>query len=297
MLVVKAAADTYVRTDLDIRRNDNYGLQDFIEVGTGRGGDGKPFGAPDQMRGLVRFDLSMLPPLKLTGAVADLTLQSYDDGLPTSVYTVDAHAVLAPWVEGNGFEGARPPAAPASLTDPDSAFGVAWAGADLNPDPAAANNTTQPPFDASVAATQFVRQAVNGVGDIFQWDVTPIANIWLRSSLTNSGIMFTDVTSDGSFRGARFGSRDGEVYHLAVATAGPHLTLSWTAGTEPGDLTGDGCVDTADLALLLAVVRGQATAGTALQSKLDLNGDGRIDIADARKLATLFTSPLGAPCR
>ena len=40
------SADTYIRTDLDIRRNDNYGLQGFIEVGTSRGGGGSPTEGP-----------------------------------------------------------------------------------------------------------------------------------------------------------------------------------------------------------------------------------------------------------
>jgi len=59
----------------------------------------------------------------------------------------------------------------------------------------------------------------------------------------------------------------------------------------PGDLNGDCCIDLADLALLMAQIRGR-TGDLAF----DINGDGRLDIADARTLALRFTNPGGAPC-
>ncbi len=56
-LVIDVLKDTYVRTDLDVRRNDNYGLQDFFELGTGRSGNDQ-YGAADAMRSLLQFNLS-----------------------------------------------------------------------------------------------------------------------------------------------------------------------------------------------------------------------------------------------
>lgn len=299
-LTLKADADTYVRSDVFVRQNDNYGMQDFLEVGTGRADGSQAVGAADKMRGLVHFNTGVLPRLRLNSAVLETTVHSYDNGTASSVYTVDAHRVTAPWAtpggEGNGFEGTRPPGAPANLTDPDSASGVAWLGAPLNPDPFAANNSTQPSFDAAVLATQVIQQQTNVRGDRLQWDITPLAKAWLDGSAANNGVALTDATGDVVFRGLRMGSREGEAYSLPLAVPGPRLALKWTVGVVPGDLTGDGCVDRDDLTLMMAVIRGQAEPGSALAAKLDVNGDGRVDIADARKLATLFSRPLGAPC-
>lgn len=303
-LTLAPTADAYIRTDFDIRRNDNYGMQDFIRIGTGRGGDNKPFGAADAMRSLVQFALPTSPALKLTGAVLETTLQGFDNGLLSSLYTIDAHAIRGGWLEGNGFEGSPPLGASATracplgssatITDPDNACGVAWAGVGDNSDRFAGNNTTQPPFEPAVLASQEISQARNRSGDVFQWDLVTAANRWLNGTLANNGIMLTDVTSDGSFRSVRLGSREGKLFNIPNAVNGPALKLSWTVGTKPGDLTGDTCVDNSDMAIVLAVVRKQAIAGTGL--KVDVNGDGRVDIADARKLVTLFSKPGGAPC-
>lgn len=300
LLTLLAAADSHVRTDLDIRRNDNHGLQDYLELGTGRGGAGQAFGAPDQMRAMLRFDLPGLTGLRLTGAAFEAFLHSFD-GTGIGLFSPEVHAITAPWVEGNGFEGVRPSGAPANLTDTDSASGVAWAGAGANSDPFAANNTTQPAFDASpLSATLVAREAsvypVTALGSVLRWDVTAAATRWLNGTLANNGVMLIDPVTDGAFRGLRLGSREGASYRLPGFVPAPRLSLAWTMGVRPGDVTGDGCVDRRDLELLMVVSRGQAVAGPLLAPKLDLNGDGRIDVADARKLATIFTLPLGVPC-
>lgn len=299
-LTLKADADTYVRADLAIRENDNYGKQDFIEVGTGRADGSQTEGAADKMRALTHFNTSVLPRLRLNSAVLETTLHSYDNGAAGSVYTIDAHRVSTSWTlpgaEGNGFEGQRPPGASPTLTDPDAASGVAWRGTPQNPDPFAANNTTQPAFDAAVLATQIVNQQTNVRGDKLQWDITPAAQAWLNSPAGNNGVALTDARSDVLFRGLRMGSREGEAYGLPLAVSGPRLSLKWTLGAAAGDFTGDGCVDRDDLAVLMAVTRGQGEPGSALAVKLDVNGDGKVDIADARKLATMFSRPLGASC-
>jgi hypothetical protein len=304
LLTLKAAADTTVRTDLDIRRNDNYGLQDTLLAGSGRGGDGKPFGAPDAMRALLRFDLSALAGVKLTGATLDAALHSFDGDPATSLVTLGAHRIVpaAPaWIEGNGYEGVKPPGAPATLADPDGAFGVAWAGVGSNPDPQAANNTTQPAFDAAaLGLVPIAREPsvypVTAIGATLRWHLSAAAQQWIDNKASNAGLMLVAPTTDGSFRGARLGSREGEGYKLPGWVSGPRLTLNWTMGTIAGDLTGGGCVDRRDLDLLMAVARGQAVAAPVLRARMDLNGDGRVDVIDARQLALMFTYPLGAPC-
>ena len=66
-----------------------------------------------------------------------------------------------------------------------------------------------------------------------------------------------------------------------------------TPPTPPdSDLNGDGCIDGADLDILLKVMH-----GTEPQSLThDLNGDGEVNVADARFLITSFTNPSGRPC-
>ncbi|NET53765.1 MAG: hypothetical protein F6K09_35520 [Merismopedia sp. SIO2A8] len=43
-VVLGASQDTYVRRNLDLRINDNYGFELNFGVGTGRGGDSRPIG-------------------------------------------------------------------------------------------------------------------------------------------------------------------------------------------------------------------------------------------------------------
>jgi hypothetical protein len=290
-----------VRADLVIRENDNYGLQDFIEVGTGRQTANQLEGAADRMRALLHYNVSGLPELNLTSASVEASLLSFDNGLPSSVYTLNAHAITTTWLpspgEGNGFEGNRPQGASAALTDPDGANGTAWSGFGSNPDPFAANNGSQPSLDPTTLDSQTVLQRTAVTGDVLRWNVTSLVKRWLSKASPNHGIALKDSTTDNRFRSVRLGSREGEIYGLPRAVPGTRLALSWNPGVKPGDLTGDGCVDTKDLAVLMTVVRGQAEAGSVLRPLLDLNADNKTDIADARKLATLFTMPLGAPCR
>ncbi len=296
-LTLAAEADTYVRTD-GFRSEDNYGLQDFIEVGNDNLSLDANFPSPDVIRALIRFNTSFLPTTRfnLTSAVLNATLHSFDNGrsLPEneqspSVYTVEAHFVtpfpsLTPWLEGNGFEGAGGP--PGSLP-PSYANGVTW--------------DSQPLHQSTVTATQFVYQGhdnllvrANEPGDIFKWDITSSANNWATSRVANNGFMLLDPTTDDIFRGVRFGSRDGKRFNQPNSVDGPKLVLTWTPGTNPADLSGDNCVSSADLKILLAVINGQGIAGNGL--KIDQNGDGKVNIADSRKLVTLFTNPLGAAC-
>ena len=79
------------------------------------------------------------------------------------------------------------------------------------------------------------------------------------------------------------GNYDGDATAIAV-------TIVPLTG-ETGDLNSDGCVDRADLALLMDQIRARSS-----NLVYDVNGDGKVDIADARFLALHFTNPAGAPC-
>lgn len=234
---IVASADTYVRTDLDVRRDDNYGMQGFLHVGTSRGGGGIPFGGADAERVLIRFDLGAL-----TEPVAHAELQltvggpGYYPNPPSTTFTVDVHRILSappltPWVEGNGFEGPEGSGPPGSVFV-NEAFGVAWAGAGDNPDPFAQNNTTQPPFDPVPAARALIVQGRDAPGMRIRWDLTTLVNDWIVGT-PNEGIVLRDPTTSVTFREVYLGSREGiEPGYPRV----PGPTLVITAVPEPTSL-------------------------------------------------------------
>ncbi|PPT06824.1 Putative hemolysin [Geitlerinema sp. FC II] len=239
-LTLGASADTYIRTDLDIRRNDNYGKQHFISVGTSRGGGGIPFGHPDAIRSLVRFDFDEAfedPPDAISKATLELTIQDFSDGSNSDRYTVDVHHIDpltgmengdegygegGTWNEGNGFEGSP---APSGAVDPDTAFGVAWMGGGVDGE----NNETQPDFDSLIVASATIDRNVHTIGDVIRWDVTPLVRDWLDGTVPNHGMMLVDETQnpDNSFRAVQFGSREGLSSGLPNAVAEPTLILEW----------------------------------------------------------------------
>jgi len=279
-----AQQDTYVRRDLAVRQNDNYGRQEFMTVGTGR----EPEGEADAMRALVQFDLTNVPIGQLQKAVLALTIHSFDNGAPTSTYRIDAHRILdgpfPVWIEGNGFEGSgEPPGA----ADPDSAYGVAWLGAGANPDPFALNNETQPGFDPLVVASKAVSQANAHAGDVIYMDVTPLVAAWLKGSAPNLGIMLVDPTSDGLFRGIRLGTREGKLFGIPGAVAGPQLIIHY----KDGDINGDGKVDVNDVQAIMSALDQKAGA----QDPRDLDGDGWVTVLDARRVTLLCSRPQCAP--
>jgi len=279
-VALEAAKDAYIRKDLAVRQNDNYGRQEFMTVGTGR----EPFGEPDAMRGIVQFDLAKVPLAQFQQAKLRLTLHSFDNGAASSTYRLEAHRVidgpLAVWNEGNGYEGSG--GAPAS-TDPDSAYGIAWSGAGDNPDPFALDNETQPGFDRLIVASTTVNQGSARAGDIIDLDVTSLVAAWLSGSTSNLGIMLTDSASDGLFRGIRLGAREGKLFGIAGAVAGPRLVLRY----KDGDIDGDGSVDSRDVQAVMAALNQAAGA----QDPRDIDGDGNITVLDARKVASLCTRP------
>ncbi|MCK5646766.1 MAG: DNRLRE domain-containing protein, partial [Anaerolineales bacterium] len=225
-LVLEAFADTYVRTDWDIRRNDNYGCQDFMVVGSGRGGDGKPFGAPDAMRAMVRFDLSSIPQKPLESAFLEMTIHSFDQGESTSAYTVEVYSILRRanephWEEGDGTEAT-------SIREGcywvDEAGGVAWDG---HGDGGDKNNQTMPDFDLDPPANVSIYQSATEAGDSVSWDITSLVQDWISGKRPNYGVMLRDVTSAGSFRGVRFVSKEGESIYNLRGWQGPRLILNF----------------------------------------------------------------------
>ncbi len=224
--VVQASADAHIRADLDERRNDNYGCQEILEIGTHRGNINNPDGTADAMRALVRFNLTGVPaPLPfIQSAVLEMTVDGFDHGLSTSRYQVDVHRIIpsgarTPWIEGNGVEG---PTVPAGCTNVDDAFGVAWDGVENGGD---ANNHSQPDFDSAVEAFATVSQGTNVRGDEIRWDITNLVRGWSSGAIPNEGILLRDVTTDGSFRGVKFGARDSLLRGFPDAIAGPRLII------------------------------------------------------------------------
>jgi hypothetical protein len=217
-------ADTMVRTDVDSRRNDNYGCDRVLQLGTSRGGGGIPFGGPDAMRSLLHFDLSSVPAGFVSSAILEVSVWGFANGTGTSVFNASVHRVIdsasrTPWIEGNGTFSGIPPGS--SCTDGDSAWGVSWAAVD-------ANNQAQPDFDAAVEATALIRQGVNQQGDVIQWDVTSLVRSWLEGTTPNFGLLLRDVTSDGTFREVFLVSKELQTLYPSVLPQlpGPRLVLS-----------------------------------------------------------------------
>lgn len=236
---IEAEADSHIRTDFDVRRNDNHGKQQYLEIGTSRGGGGIPFGGPDVMRALIRFDVSGDSTRLAQRAILQLTVQNFF-GPPSTVFMVDVHRVLesgplTPWIEGNGFEGpnSTTQGAPPGAVWVDAAFGVAWAGVEDDSSLDAANNHTQPNFDPTVVASARVDTGLTAIGDVIQWDITSLYNDWILAIAPNEGLLLRDVTTDRSFRTLRLGAREGNIFELDGAVDGPRLVISPIPAPEP----------------------------------------------------------------
>ena len=218
--VLAPEADSSVRGDLTVRRNDNYGCDPVLLVGGSR--DGEAYGEPDAIRSFLRFDLS-----GITGQVSSATLELTVDGFrsdnPPQVFDLSVHRVLGSWNEGDGNE-CGPWSNPAGCTDVDSAEGIAWDGTDEN-------NQTQPSFDPAPAAELSVNEVTTQTGDVVVFDVTDLVRDWLTGNAANYGLVIRDVTSDGSFRHMGFSSRevDSFVFECPIwpsPTPGPRLRIN-----------------------------------------------------------------------
>lgn len=223
--VVRAAgADAAVRTDLDTRRNDNYGANPFVMVGGSRGGGGLDNGDPDGMRTLVYFPLDDIP-VPVRQATLELTVANYQEGV-NQAYRIDVHGIVesgsrTPWAEGEGSE-VTP--LPLGTTDVNAAAGVAWIGAGDGGDP---NNQTQPDFAPAAGASASFDQSARPPGSVIRWDVTGPVNAWITGAAPNHGLLLRDITSDGTFRELWFGARDGLLRGFTDSRVqpGPRLVL------------------------------------------------------------------------
>jgi hypothetical protein len=213
-LSFRAAADAYVRDDLEVRANDNYGSESILGIGTGRGSSIGPAGTADAMRSLLRFDLT-----GVSGTVNRATLRLTLQGLSTSdnsPFTIGVYKVTQPWQEGNGAE-SNPGIVPGS-TDPNTASGVAWSAVDEN-------NQAQPAFSSAAIANQVSDPTTTPRGTTIEWDITALVRDWLLNPASNYGLMLRDVTTSGTFRFLAFGSREADLYRFPNNVSGPRLDL------------------------------------------------------------------------
>lgn len=213
-VLLPASADTYVRTDLDVRRNDNYGLNPDIAVGTGRGGGGIPWGGADAMRIFIGFDFTgvVVPFLE-----AKLQLTIAGNAYLSETFTVGVYEVLGPWTEGNGAAWGSAPGA----VDVDAASGLAWVGAGDGGD---ANNQSQPLFAPTPSAVVTIHNQARGT--VIEWDITALANSWLGKALNtpgNYGVVLRDTTSSGAFRELYFASLESMLLPPGSWQQGPQI--------------------------------------------------------------------------
>ena len=221
---IAPVADGDVRTDVDARRNDNYGCDPIINIGATRGGGGLPYGSPDGIRPFLRFDLSQFTQ-PVGQAELQMTLSDFHTDSPPQTFVIDVHRVLEPWTEGDGSE---TPPQESGCTDVDTASGIAWVGAGDGGD---INNETQPPIDTQVwASLTILESESSGTGQVYTWDITALVNAWIGGTYPNYGLSLRDMTSDGTFKDAGFGSREQDFNSypglLWPEAAGPRLVLT-----------------------------------------------------------------------
>ncbi len=231
-VTLEAEADTTLRTDLDVRRNDNYGCSPFLTVGGSRGGGGIPNDGPDGIRSLIRFDLGgMTEPV--ASAILQLRIVHVFSFSPPQFYALDVHQVLESWIEGNGLTESP---MPDGCVHVNPASGVAWVGADDGGD---ANNQTQPNFVVGAIATAFVDESTLvsepdrvGTGALVEWDITPLVNDWITGAVPNHGLVLRDNTSDGTFKHIFLGAREGDLFAFSDPRVQPGPRLVLTTATE-----------------------------------------------------------------
>lgn len=309
-IILEAEADTSVRTDLNIRRNDNSGCSSNFVVGGSRGGGGILVGDPDGIRSLLRFDLSAQTHA-VTSAILELRILTFFSFSPPQIYQLDVNRIidsglLTPWIEGNGGQPGTLP----GCDNVDPAFGVAWVGAGDGGD---ANNQTQPDFDPARSARTILDEADFdisvlgvGVGDFARWNITELVNGWISGTYPNHGLMLRDTTGDGmTFRHIFFTAREAEdsfMFSDPRLTVGPRLILGPIAvdiDIKPGSdinsinlksagvitvailSTGDFDATTVDpdtVNLAGATVKVIGKGNKFMSSEEDVNGDNIVDL-------------------
>ena len=215
-------------------------------------------------RGLLRFDLSSIPPGSTITAVKLKLYMSQGNGAAS---TVSLKRCLADWGEGVsfGFGGGGAPAEENDATWTKRFYpGVAWGAAGGSFSATASASTSIP----SQAAFYTWGSTAAMVADAKAWHAAPGSNFgWVVT-----GNEATIQTSK------RFESRDS----LTVAQR-PQLTIWFVPPSQiVGDLNVDGAVNGADLGLMLG------TWGQANPS-YDLDGSGTVDGGDLGLLLAHWT--------
>jgi len=155
-----------------------------------------------------------------------------------------------------------------------------------------------PPTDIQLVPDSVLEHSPNGtvVGDLLTTDAD-VGDSFLYALLDNAGGRFglsgsQIVVADGSL--LDFATATSHQIHVRTTDRGGNgysferdLTIHVTAATPPcpGDVNGDGMVDLADLAVLLAHF-GMDSGATLLNG--DLDGNGSVDLADLALLLAQF---------
>lgn len=215
-------------------------------------------------RGLVRFELSSIP---AGSTIQSASLRLYCSAAgSTAQQPVTLHRLLASWGEGTSlaFGGGGAASTPGDATWLHRFYpGQNWTtpGGDFIAGASATRNVAGQGF--------YVWTSTSGlVADVQQWVNDPASNHgWLLKG--------NEATQQSV---KRFDSRE------SAASTRPQLTITFTPPPppNPADLNGDGVVNAADLATLLA---NWGTPGPG-----DLNGDGTVGPADLASLLAAWTA-------
>ncbi|MFZ9692819.1 MAG: DNRLRE domain-containing protein [Phycisphaerales bacterium] len=206
-------------------------------------------------RGLLAFDIASAIPEGSTITSVALTLRCSKVPSGSGPQIIKLHRTLADWGEGTSvaFGGGGAPATPGDATwnlrfYPD----VPWA-------------TPGGEFVATMSGATTV-----GAIGFYTWNSTPemVADVqsWLDDPSTNFG--WTVIGNEQSTQQVRrLETKE------SIASWRPKLVIEFEPpASNPADLNGDGIVNGADLAILLAAWGGDGPA--------DLNGDGIVNGAD-----------------
>ena len=171
---LNVVADTFIVSSAP---DNNAGGQPWFDAGA----DG-PFGGNAVRRGLLRFDLSVIPPgSTVTSAAVRLTVVKVPASLPVDS-TFDLFRLLADWGEGNKIGSAGAPATSGEATWNARMQGTAnWAAAGARSD-AAATASASTLVGSALGATYSWSSAAL-VSDVQLWVDNPAQNFgWLLAS-------------------------------------------------------------------------------------------------------------------
>ena len=241
---------------------------DDLSNGAGAGmysGKTGPLAKPNLLRrALVQFDLSLIPAnATITSARLDVVCTKSPNAV-TREFTL--HRLTTDWGEGasSSAGGAGSFAEPGDATWVYNFYATSqWvnAGGDF----VAQVSSTTEMQDEGAYSFPSTDQMIDDV------------QVWLDNPSSNFGwLIMGDEDVEKTAR--RIGTRE-----QIEETERPYLVVEYEIGSTPGDFTGDGQVDGADLGLMLAVW------GTCPGCPEDLNGDGEVNGADLGLLLSFWT--------